>query len=50
MKKIFLGCRFSFEAYAENIRKKASNCFLKITEILLDSDGAYLSLIIIKVQ
>ena len=34
-----LGCRFSFEIYAKNIREKAANCSLKTTDILLDADG-----------
>ena len=34
-----LGCRFSFKAYAKNVREKAIKCSLKITEVLLDVDG-----------
>ena len=34
-----LGCRFSFEPYAENIREKVTKCSLKTTEVLLDVDG-----------
>ena len=47
-----LGCRFNFEAYAENIREKATKCSLKTTEALLDADGhvLHLSLIFIKVK
>ena len=50
MKKFMLGCRFSFEAYARNVRENATKCYLKTTEVLLDSDGHYLSLIFINVQ
>ena len=31
-----LGCRFSFVAYAENVREKATKCFLKTAEALFD--------------
>ena len=34
-----LDCRFSFEAYAKNLREKATNCTLKTAEVLLDADG-----------
>ena len=34
-----MGCRFSFNAYAKNVREKATNCSLKTTEVLLDVDG-----------
>ena len=47
MKKLMLGCRFSFEAYAKNVRDKSTKFFLKTTGVLLDADG---SLIYIKVQ
>ena len=33
-----LGCRFNFEAYAKNIREKATKCSLKTTDILLGAD------------
>ena len=33
-----LGYRFSFVAYLKNIRDKATKCYLKTTEILLDAD------------
>ena len=38
-----LGCRFSFEAYAENVREKATKCSLKDGEALLDADGDVLT-------
>ena len=41
------GCSFSFEAYAKNVREKATKCFLETAEVLLDP---YLSLIFIKVE
>ena len=34
-----LDCRFSFEAYAKNLREKATKCTLKTAEVLLDADG-----------
>ena len=34
-----LGCRFSFEAYTNNVREKATKCSLKTTEVVLDNDG-----------
>ena len=34
-----LGCRFSFKAYAKNIREKATKGSLETNEILLDADG-----------
>ena len=34
-----LGCRFSFETYVKNVRQKATDSFLKTTEVLLDPDG-----------
>ena len=37
--KFMLCCRFSFEAYAKNIREKATKCSWNTTEILLDADG-----------
>ena len=33
-----LGCRFSFYAYAKNVREKAAKCSLKTTEDLWDTD------------
>ena len=39
MRKIMLGCRFNFEAYAKNVREKATKCFLKTVEILSNADG-----------
>ena len=33
-----LDCRFSFEAYAKKVRKKANKCSLKTTEVLLDGN------------
>ena len=58
---MYLGCRFSFEAYAKNVRENATKCSLKTTEVLLDVcllddymsikwTCAYPRLIIIKVQ
>ena len=38
-----LGSRFSFEAYAKNVRDRATNCSLKITEVILDADGHVLT-------
>ena len=38
-----LGCRFSFEAYAKNLRKKATKSSLKTTEVLLDAEGYVLT-------
>ena len=43
MKKFMLGCRFSFDAYAKNVREKLTNCSFKITEVLLDLDGHVLT-------
>ena len=43
MKKLMLGCRLSFEAYAESVREKATRCSLKTTEVLLDADGHLLT-------
>ena len=34
-----LGCRFSFEADAKNVREKAFQCSLKTTEVLFYPDG-----------
>ena len=34
-----LDCRFSFKAYAKNLREKATKCTLKTAEVLLDADG-----------
>ena len=39
MKKFMLGCRFSFEAYAKNLRKKVTEWSVKTTEVLLNVDG-----------
>ena len=36
-----LGCRFNFEAYAKNVREKATKCSLKTIE--LDADGNVLT-------
>ena len=33
-----LGSRLSFEAYMKNVQEKATNCFLKTTEALLDTE------------
>ena len=43
MKKFTLGCRFSFEAYAKDVREKMTKCSLKTTEVLLDADGHMLT-------
>ena len=43
MKKVMLGCRFSFEAYKKNVREKATKCSLKTTEVVLDADGHVLT-------
>ena len=34
-----LGCRFSFKVYVKNVREKATKCFLKSANVLLDADG-----------
>ena len=34
-----LFCIFSFEAYAKDVREKATKRYLKITEVLLNADG-----------
>ena len=34
-----LGCRFSFEAYAKNVREKAIKCSLKTIVVRLGADG-----------
>ena len=34
-----LGCRFGFEAYATNIRQKATKHSLETTDVLLGTDG-----------
>ena len=39
MKMFLLGCSFSFEAYAKNVREKATKCSLKTAEVLLNTDG-----------
>ena len=33
-----LGCRFSIEANAKNVREKTTEHLLKTTEVLLDAD------------
>ena len=33
-----LGCRFSFQTYAKNLREKATNYSLNTSEVLLDAD------------
>ena len=33
-----LGCRFSFEAYAKNVKEKTTKSSLKATAVLLDAD------------
>ena len=33
-----LGCRFTFKAYAKNVREETSKCSLKTAEVLLDAD------------
>ena len=38
-----LGCRFSFEAYAVNVREKTTKCSLKTAEVLSDTDGYVLT-------
>ena len=38
-----LGCRFTFNAYAKNVRQKTTKCSLKSAEILLDADGHVLT-------
>ena len=38
MKKFMLVCRFSFEAYAKNVREKATKCPLKTTTVLLEAE------------
>ena len=34
-----LGYRFSFEAYAQNVQEKATECSLKTSEIPLHANG-----------
>ena len=41
--KVYVRPMFSFEAYAENVRKKVTKCSLKITEVLLDTNGHVLT-------
>ena len=36
-------CRFSFKAYAKNVREKAVKCSLKTTEVLLNTNGHVLT-------
>ena len=38
-----LGCRFSFEVYAKNVREKESKCSLKTTDGLFFADGHVLT-------
>ena len=38
-----LDCRFSFEAYAKNVREKVTKFSLETTEVLLDADGHVLT-------
>ena len=45
-----LGCWFSFEAYAKNVREKANKCSLKTTEVLLLMDMFLPKFIFIKLQ
>ena len=35
MKKFILTCTLSFEAYAKNVKEKATKCSLETTEVLL---------------
>ena len=37
--EFMLRCRFSFEAYAKNVREKATKRSLKTTDVLLGADG-----------
>ena len=39
MKRFMLGCRFSVEAYAKNVRERSTKCSLNVNEVLLDADG-----------
>ena len=32
------GCRLKFGAYAKKVKEKATKCFLRTTEFLLDGD------------
>ena len=41
--KFILGCRFTLEAYAKNIKENATNFSLKTTELLLDADRQVLT-------
>ena len=43
MKKFMLSCRFSFEAYAENVQEKTTKGSLETAEVLLDVDGHVLT-------
>ena len=38
-----LGCRFSFKAFAKNVREKATKCSIKTTDVLFDADGHVLT-------
>ena len=40
MRKFMFSCRFiNFEAYAKNVREKATKCSLRTTGVLFDADG-----------
>ena len=43
MKKSMLGCRLSFRAYVKNVGGRATKCYFKTTEFLLDADGYLLT-------
>ena len=43
MKRFMLDCRSSFEAYAKNVREKATKCPLKTAEVLLHANGHVLT-------
>ena len=34
-----IGCRFSFEVYAKNVREKVTKSSFITTEVILDADG-----------
>ena len=38
-----LGCRFSFEEHAKNVRENVTKFSLETTEVLLDADGHVLT-------
>ena len=48
--KFILGCRFTFKAYAKNIKDKMTKYSLETGVVLFDADGHVLSLIFIKDQ